>query len=55
MQLTLSDLRDMLSLIFGLDEARVRFICCQIEEAGACELRDETRSASYLIERILHA
>jgi hypothetical protein len=53
--LTAADLHDTLFLIFGPDEARVRFICCQMEETGACELRYEDDSSSYLIERILHA
>ncbi len=53
--LTAADLQDMLSLTFGLDETTVRFVCNQMEEAGICELRDETGTSGYLIERILHA
>lgn len=53
--LTATDLHDMLSFSFGLDETTVRFVCNQMEEAGICELRDETGRSGYLIERILHA
>jgi hypothetical protein len=45
----------MLSLTFGLDEATVRFVCNQMEEVGTCELRDESGTSGYLIERIMHA
>jgi hypothetical protein len=53
--LTEAGLRGILSLAFGLDEARVRFVCDQMEETGLCELRDETGASGYLIERIFHA
>lgn len=53
--LTAAGLHDMLSLTFGLDEATVRFVCNQMEEVGTCELRDESGTSGYLIERIMHA
>ncbi|WP_426239895.1 hypothetical protein [Pararhizobium sp. DWP1-1-3] len=53
--LTAADLHDMLSFRFGLDETTLRFVCNQMEEAGICELRDETGTSGYLIEKILHA
>ena len=53
--LTAADLHDMLSFRLGLDATTVRFVCNQMEEAGICELHDQTGSSGYLIERILHA
>ncbi|WP_426229991.1 hypothetical protein [Pararhizobium sp. DWP3-4] len=53
--LTAADLHDMLSFRFGLDETTLRFVCKQMEEGGICELRDETGTSGYLIEKILHA
>jgi hypothetical protein len=53
--LTGADLHGMLTFSFGLDETTARFVCNQMEDAGICELRDETGNSGYLIERILHA
>ncbi len=53
--LTAADLHDILSFRLGLNATTVRFVCNQMEEAGICELRDETGNSGYLIEKILHA
>ncbi|HTO30113.1 MAG TPA: hypothetical protein VL202_02855 [Pararhizobium sp.] len=51
--MTASDLREALILALGADEARIDFVCRQVEEAGSCELGDD--QSTYRFEKVLHA
>lgn len=52
--LTTAGLREILLLALDHDEARVDFVCRQVEETGAYELEGDY-DLLVLIEKILHA
>lgn len=51
--MTAIDLRETLTLALGADEARIDFVCRQVEENGSCELGDD--QSTYRFEKVLHA
>lgn len=51
--MTAIDLRETLILALGADEARIDFVCRQVEENGSCELGDD--QSTYRFEKVLHA
>ncbi|MDQ0319896.1 hypothetical protein QO002_002034 [Pararhizobium capsulatum DSM 1112] len=53
--LTTIGLRETLLMALNYDEARVNFVCRQVEEAGTYELCDQAAESTYLIEKILHS
>src|SRR5215217_6685733 len=53
--LTTIGLRETLLMALDYDEARVNFVCRQVEETGTYELCDQKAESSYLIEKILHS
>ncbi len=51
--MTASDLRETLILALDADEARIDFVCRQVEETGSCELGND--QSTYRFEKVLHA
>ncbi|WP_438749098.1 hypothetical protein [Pararhizobium sp. O133] len=51
--MTAIDLRESLIFALGADEARIAFVCRQVEETGSCELGDD--QSTYRLEKVLHA
>jgi len=52
--LTAIGLRETLLVALDYDEAKVNFVCRQVEETGAYELGDINESTT-MIEKILHS
>ncbi len=53
--LTSIGLRETLLEALDYDEARVNYVCRQVEETGTYELCDQSSDSTYKIEKILHA
>ncbi|WP_113569435.1 MULTISPECIES: hypothetical protein [unclassified Rhizobium] len=53
--MTASDLRETLILALDADEARIDFVCRQVEETGSCELGDDSGQSGYRFDKVLHA
>lgn len=53
--LTSIGLRETLLEALDYDEARVNYVCRQVEETGMYELCDQSTDSTYKIEKILHA